>query len=82
MPLADVPESKAFQAPFAVEDGNQTGATNDLASTLLGRFSASCQDQSMTAGIFEDPRMVLSFTNHGPGPTSRAARASARPTSA
>jgi hypothetical protein len=71
--LADVPEAKAFQAPFAVED-NQTGATNDLASTPLGRFSASCQDQSMAAGT-EDPRMVLSFTNQSGFPANIARRA-------
>jgi hypothetical protein len=71
--LADVPETKGFQAPFAVSD-NQTSATNDLASTPLGRFSAACQDQSMAAGT-EDPRIVLSFTNTSGAPINLVRRA-------
>jgi hypothetical protein len=71
--LADVPETKGYSAPFAVED-NQTTATNDLAQTPLGRFSASCQDQSMAAGT-EDPRIVLSFTNQSGSPINLVRRA-------
>jgi hypothetical protein len=71
--LADVAESHTFQQPFSVED-NQMGAVNDLAQTPLGKFSASCQDQSNAAGT-EDPRMVLSFTNQSGGPANFVRRA-------
>jgi hypothetical protein len=71
--LADVAEMHGFAAPFNVTD-NQTGGTVDLATTPLGRFSASCQDQSQAAGT-EDPRMVLTFTNTTPGGVNIVRRA-------
>ena len=71
--LADVPESRVFGVPLPVED-NQTGAAADLASTPLGKFTASCQDQANAAGT-EDPRIVLAFTNLSGGTVNLARRA-------
>jgi hypothetical protein len=71
--LADVPESHVFGVPIAVED-NQTGAAADLATTPLGKFTASCQDQANAAGT-EDPRIVLAFTNLSGNTVNLARRA-------
>ena len=71
--LADAAESRVFGVPFAVED-NQTGAAADLATTPLGKFTASCQDQANAAGT-EHPRIVLAFTNLSGGTVNIARRA-------
>ncbi len=72
--LADVPRVEGVRRRRSPSRTTRPARRSTSASTPLGRFSASCQDQSMTAGT-EDPRMVLSFTNQSGGPANIARRA-------
>jgi hypothetical protein len=71
--LADVPETQSFAVPINVED-NAQGAAATLATTPLGTFTTSCQDQANAAGT-EYPRIALAFTNLSGGGANIARRA-------
>jgi hypothetical protein len=70
--LAQVPAVSQFAVPFDVVD-NQVGATQDLASTPLGKLQASCRDEA-TAPTTENPRTTVQFVNTSGGPENIARR--------
>jgi hypothetical protein len=59
--LSGVPVTDTFGLYLSVTD-NQPGAPTDLDTNELGKLTASCNDQSNTAGN-EDPSVVVSYVN-------------------